>query len=178
MWLSKTKALNFVVGLIVISFLQYSYFNYRVGNEHRTLSEAVDILMFDFSESIAFSDLYEENKDKAIEENIFIPVSCDRHLVFNKCDISRDVQIATIQQRIEALQAEIFLDGYMKETVGRSISLYKESILKIKQKKINELIESEQKSWEEGRQERLEHKVDELLVRIDNLEKEQSHEVE
>ncbi|MFA0463423.1 MULTISPECIES: hypothetical protein [unclassified Vibrio] len=175
MWLSKTKVLSFVVGLIVISFLQYSYFNYRVGNEHRTLSEAVDILTFKFSETIAYEDLYEENKDKAIGENISLRVSCNRILLLNKCDIRRDVQIATIQQRIEALQAEIFLDGYMKETVGRSISLYKESILKIKQKKINELIESEQKSWEEGREERLEKKVDELLLRIDSLEKEQNH---
>lgn len=175
MWLSKTKVLNFAVGLIVISFLQYSYFNYRVGNEHRTLSEAVGILTFKFSEVIAYEDLYEENKDKAIEENIFIPVSCDRHLVFNKCDISRDVQIATRQQRIEALQAENFED-YMKETVERRISDYKESILNLKQIKINELMESEQKSWEESREERLEQKVDELLVRIDKLEKEQNHE--
>lgn len=179
MWLSEKNEFRMWCLLITILFVSglfvYDFVSYKDGEiRFHTITEKNEASEFLKKESNEYSYLVMMSKDYYYEAN---KERCENPKIEDICRIEKDMEFERIEakfskERISLLNNIKTENQLIIEVIEREIENYT-TLISLTERQLKryslELEQAKEKAWDDAREERIEQKVDELLLEIKEL---------
>ncbi|CAK1862329.1 Chromosome partitioning protein ParA [Vibrio crassostreae] len=167
----------FILTILLSAYvlITYDFVSYKDGEvRFHTITEINEASDFREKENNEYSYLVSMSKDYYYEAN---KERCENPKIEDICRIEKDMEFESIEakfskERISLLNNIKTENQLIIEVIEREIENYTTliSLTEYQLKRYSqELEQAKEKAWEEGREERLEQKVDELLLELKEL---------